>query len=121
MTQSGGLRRDGEVVPLNDSTPEYQAYVAWLAAGNGPQIVDEEPAYPRIEVTAWKLIQALDRVGLLSAIDAAASASSDPLVRMGWQRAPYFYSDSELVLKIAADMGIQREQIQTIFELATTF
>jgi hypothetical protein len=120
ITKSGVLKQEGVPIPLDDSTPEYQAYVNWLADGNGPTLVDDDPEYPRITVTAWQLIQALKQTNLLAAVDNAANSSSDILVRMGWQRAPYFYSDEVFVLEIANDMGVPRDTLQELFKLASS-
>jgi hypothetical protein len=120
VTTSGVLRLGDEIVPLDDSTPAYQAYAAWLAQGNGPQIVDDGPAHPSIYVTSWQLIQALDRNGMLETVDAAANASPDILVRMGWQRAPVFVSDDPLILSLCASLRIDDDSRQAVFELAVT-
>lgn len=120
MTRSGVLKLGDEVIPLDDSTPEYQAYAAWLAEGNGPQLVDAT-VYSSIQVTAWQLIQALSQVGLLQTVETAASGSNDVLIRMGWQRAPNFVSDDQFVINLASAVGVDRDGLQRLFELAMTF
>jgi hypothetical protein len=118
LTREGVLKLNSVVVPLDDSTPEYQAYVAWLAEGNGPQMIDDGPVYPSIRVTVWQLIQALSATGMLETVDAAASASSDAMVRLGWQRAPNFQSDDPLILAVCSTLGIDDASRQRVFELA---
>ena len=118
MTTSGVLRKGDEIIPLDDSTPAYQAYVAWLEEGNGPQSVEDSQVYPSVHVTSWQLIQALSQSGMLETVDAAANASPDVLVRMGWQRAPTFVSDDPLILSLCAALKIDDATRQSVFELA---
>lgn len=117
---TGTLRKDGVVIPNDDSTLEYQAYVAWLAQGNGPSMIHGEPAYPRIEVSAWQLVQALDRKGLLEKVDSIAESHPSPLVRIGWKKAPTFWSDQPLTLGLAPLIPLTRAEMQAVFELADT-
>lgn len=114
---SGTVRKDGaEVTP----GPEMDAYVEWLRAGNGPDVVAEAPTLPRIEVSAWKLIQALAEKGWLEMVESAVAASADPLVQYGWKRAPTYFSDQPLMLGLAAAIGKTREEVQQLFELAAS-
>lgn len=116
------LRCDGVVIPNDDSTPEYQEYVAWLRNGNGPQLVEgAEPVYPRIEVTAWQLVQALAARGWLQQVEDVVARSDDPLVRYGWQRAPEFFSDQPLTIGLAAELNKSRAELQALFELAASY
>lgn len=40
-TPGGTIRNDGVIVPQVSTDAAYIAYAAWLAAGNGPTVVDE--------------------------------------------------------------------------------
>ena len=121
LTTSGVLRIGDTVIPMDDSKPEYQAYVAWLQQGNGPTYIDDGPVYETITVTAWQLIQALSQLGLLDAVENAANSSPHLLVRLGWQRAPNFRSDDPLVQALGQSLNINRDDLQNLFVLAASF
>lgn len=118
---SGMVYADGIALPLDDSKPEVIAYVDWLKQGNGPTPF-EEPVdpYPRIEVTAWQLGQALAAFGWLNDVNAAAESHPNPMVKFGWTRAPTFFSDQPLTLGLAMMINKTRAQLQSLFELAST-
>lgn len=67
-TPSGKITRDGTInVPSDDTDPEYQLYQAWLAAGNGPDIVQDPPPPPPSGVSALQIMNAMSQMGLETA------------------------------------------------------
>lgn len=118
---SGVLRKDGVVVPQDDRTPEYQAYVAWLAQDNGPEVVaDAQPERPRIDVSAWQIRKALNERGLRQAVEDAVAASADIKTKDGWNHSPRFYSDNQQAMEMAAVLNKTPAEMYTIFQLAET-
>lgn len=112
---SGTICKDG------DAVADFSEYEAFLRAGGTPeQLQDERDPFPRIEVTAWQLIQALAEKGWLQDVEAAVAASNNPLVKYGWQRAPTFWSDHALSLALGAGIGKTRAEMHQLFELAKT-
>ncbi|HZV61634.1 MAG TPA: hypothetical protein VFF75_04400, partial [Methylophilaceae bacterium] len=96
---SGTVRKDGVIIPQDRDTPELAAYLDWLKAGNGPEVLqDAEPLYPRIEVSAWQIRKALNRTGLRDAVETEVAASNDLDLKDGWERAPTFWSDQPMTL-----------------------
>jgi len=119
LTTSGILKKGEQVIALDDSTPEYQAFLEWLREGNGPEIIDV-PVLPRIVVSPWQLRKALNRLGMRQAIEAAVSASDDIEVKDGWEFATQFESDNSLILAMRTAFGMSEEQMYAVFQLAET-
>lgn len=117
---SGTIYEDGVEVEQRDDNPALQRYLVWLRADGTPEVLRDARTYPSIKVNAWQLIQALSQKGLLETVDAAANASSDVLVRMGWQRAPIFLSNDPLILSLCAALSIGDDARQDVFELAAS-
>lgn len=118
---SGVIRKDGVVIPQDDRTPEYQAYVAWLMQDNGPAVVPDEGGYfPRIDVSAWQIRKALNELGLRDAVEDAVAASTDIKTKDGWNHSPRFYSDNEQAKTMAVVLNKTPAEMYAIFQLAET-
>ena len=115
---SGILRKDGIEIPQDDRFPEYREYVAWLAAGNGPALVQDPAPRPRIEVSARQIRKALNATGLRQAVEDAVAASDDIDVKDGYHYAPYFWSDDPLTLGLGAALGKTEADMYALFLLA---
>jgi hypothetical protein len=116
---SGTISNDGVVIPQDDRTPEYQAYAAWLAQGNGPeQMADATPALPRITVSAWQIRKALNKTDLRDAVEAAVAASGNLELQDGWRHSPEFYSDNPLTLGMGAALGKSSAEMYALFQFA---
>jgi hypothetical protein len=114
---SGTIRQNGEMI--EPGSPEFDAYVAFLQAEGTPEPLQDPPeVYPRIEVSAWQLVQALAEKGWLQQVEDAVAASTDLLVKYGWTRAPVFWSDHALSIGLGASIGKTRAELQGLFELA---
>lgn len=116
---SGTLRNDAAVIEQNSQNADYQAYVAWLAQGNGPEIMtDAEPELLRIDVSAWQIRKALNATGLRQQVEDAVAASTDIELQDGWAHAPRFYSDHPMTLQMGAALGKTTADMYALFQLA---
>lgn len=117
---SGTLRKDGVMIQLDDRTPEYIAYAAWLAEGNGPaQVEDEAPQRRRIDVSAWQIRKALNAMnGLRQQVEDVVAASDSQELKDGWHHSPRFYSDNEMALQMGAGLGKTPDEMYALFQLA---
>jgi hypothetical protein len=102
-----GCAQFPEQEQLADNDPQIAAYQQAIA--------DPVPA----QVTAGQLIRALDKLGLLAAVDAAV-ALADPLTQRLWARAPIFPRNDPLVLAVAQGLGKTPADIDNIFQLAAS-
>lgn len=120
-TPSGTLRKDGVVIESDDSKPAYREYVQWLTAGHGPtEIADQapEPTRQHITVTAWQLRKALISMGMHEQVKQAVAASGDDMVMTGWEYATEFESDHPMLLNMLPLLGMDEDQMYSLFELA---
>lgn len=114
---SGTIRLDGLVVPQDDSKPEYQAYAAWLALGNGPDVLaDESTARRVIQINAWQIRTALNMLGLRDSVEAAVAAG-DQTLKDGWNHSPTFSSNHPLTLGMGQALGQSEDAMYALFEL----
>lgn len=114
------LRKDGAEIRQDDRFPEYQEYVAWLKAGNGPIIVSDPAPRPRIEVSAFQIRKALNAEGLQDAVESWVAASADRNIKNGYYHSPTFWSDHEFALAAGAALGKSEEWMYNFFMLAKT-
>lgn len=117
---SGTLRKDGVVVPQNDSTPEFQEYLEFLRTGNGPIQVPDPAERPVISINAWQLRMALNRVGLRQAVEDAVAASTDQDIKDGYYHSPTFSSNEPHTLALGAQLGQDEAAMYALFELGST-
>ena len=92
---------------LPDDHPDVLAYL------NPP------PATPE-SVTAAQLIRALDQMGLLGAVEAAAAQAGGLTLKL-WNRAPNFHRDDPLIAGVAAAINKTSADVDELFILAATF
>lgn len=97
--------------------------VRWDGPGAKPTQEEVDAAIARLdvplEVTAGRMILALNELGLLEDVEAAI-ASVDGMTERLWSRAPTFLRDDPLVLGIAAALGKTEAELDDIFRLAAT-
>lgn len=126
LTTSGVLRFNGVEIPIDDRTAEYQAYVDWLRAGNGPELIDDYVAPRRvITINAWQLRRALNTTPhngstLRAAVEAAVAATDSQDIKDGYNFAPYFNSDEPLTIGLGAQLGLDESAVYALFELGET-
>ena len=70
-------------------------------------------------VSPFQASAALAQAGLLSSVEAAL-AQADERTRLAWSRATEFRRMSPLVLNMAASLGLTDEQLDALFERAST-
>lgn len=113
------LRRDDDgasyTIPLAGENADADAYRAWLAAGNAP---DVEPAPPRDippNVAMWQAKAALQHAGLLDAANAAIAATGNPVLSFFWQSATSIDRASSTLARIAATLNMTPAQVDDLF------
>lgn len=109
---AGILRKDGAEVANDD--PDYYA---WLEAGNGPAVINEEPIR-RIQVSAWQIRKALNATGLREQVEIAVADSGNIELLDGWSYATTFDSDNELALSIGGTLNKSIDDMYELFKLA---
>lgn len=87
------LRSDGATIPLDPANTDYQAYLAWVAAGNTPT-----PAPAPTAAQQWAAYQALARAALdrsdvtmarvteAVALGLNSSTGADVVAYVNWRR-----------------------------------
>lgn len=115
---SGTLRKHGIVFPQDAANATYQEYAAWVAADNGPEVLQDVVARPVIVVNAWQLRRALRMAGLRDAVETAVAMSADQDVRDGWYHSPTFSSDEPMTLNMGAALGQDENAMYALFQLA---
>lgn len=76
-------------------------------------------AEPMPLVSAAQLIRALDQMGLLVQVNAAATAAGGLTLAL-WNRAPFFARSDPLIAGIAAAIGKTPADVDGLFVLAAT-
>lgn len=73
------------------------------------------------KVTTYQAHAALYQAGLLDDIEAfMALATTDPLIKLAWQKVLHFERQSEMVLSIGALFGLSPVQLDDLFVFANT-
>lgn len=117
-TPSGTLRLDDVIIVQDDRLPEYQAYLTWLRADNGPtEIPDPVPEFPRITVSSYSLMLVASDAGLADSIEQVAM-TSDPRVRIGFRFANEWHSDCQAVQEVRSALGLSEQAAYDLFVTA---
>lgn len=111
---------DGAFIPENADNRDYQAFLAWQAAGNTPE---PAPPAPWPELTKLQLRLGLLSAGLTAAVvEAAIAKIADPDQR---ERAMIFWQDSTsytrthpLVAALGTALGLEADQIDALWRTA---
>lgn len=107
----------GAEFALDDRDPRWPEYVAWLASGGTPTIIE---APDPLIVTPLQARIALAHAGLLDAIETAVAAlpSTDP-TRLAWEYATQFDESSPTLISMCDALGITATQRRQMFVAAS--
>jgi hypothetical protein len=110
--------RDNACIPADPANTDYREYLEWVDAGNTPQAAD--PITPQIphSVTMRQARQQLFIDGLLSSVDPAIASLPSPqkeLAQIEWDKSQTVERDRPLVQQLGAALGLNDEQLDTLF------
>lgn len=109
---------DGAILSPDETNPDWQRYLAWLADGNTPD--PPAPAPPVAMVANASFKRALDASGLLADVRVAVTAAGGLTLEL-WYSAPAFERTDPMVAAIAAALKKTDAEVDAIFALAATF
>lgn len=110
-------------IPPEPVNSDYAAYLAWLAEGNIPDPYVPPPPPPVTVISRRQAYRALNQVGLLSQVDIAIEAQTEPertIAKIEWQTATEFNRDWPVLVGLAAALGLTESQVDDLFTLAAT-
>jgi len=115
---ANGYTVDGETfVPMADGNSDYQAILAWIAAGNTPE-PHQEPT-PVLVASAYQIRQALSQLGLRQAVETVIAAGDQEL-QDAWGHYTQFSRNHPKIEMMATALSLTAEQVDALFGLAVT-
>lgn len=116
LTQNSVIRSDNACIPFDPSNTDYQQYLAWIAEGNTPEPADPVPVQP-IYVSPRQIRQALTRVNLRTAVEAAVSGGDQDL-KDWWEFAVQVEENHPMVVAMASQLNVNEVDLHNLFVLA---
>lgn len=114
-------KEDNAIIPKDLSNRDYAEYVAWLNAGNEPELPPEAPVFVPQEVSRFQAIAALHVAGHLTAVEAyMADAGTDPIVKIAWKEAVIFKRTSPTVAALQAVLNLTGAELDALFVSAAS-
>ncbi len=117
MSHTNDVRRveDNAIIPADPGNRDWQAYQAWLAAGNTPAPL--APAVPVVppEVALWQVRAILSHSGLLDQANSVITALNDPAVTAYWDYGNVLDRASPTLAKLIVAMDLTSAQVDAMF------
>lgn len=110
---------DNAFIPADPANTDYQAYIAWVEAGNTAEPYVEPPAPIPTVVSPYQAREALRQAGLLSQVEAAIAAGNEA-DKIKWEYATEVKRDDALVSNMAAALNLSDADLDNLFTLANS-
>ena len=123
---SGVLQDNGLAIPADPLNTDWQAYQAWLAAGNAPAPAPVPPVVVPAEVPMWAMQAALQQAGKYDSINqtvaawATSSNAQQVAAYFAWTMGNYAGRGSAFIAAFAAQFGFAAADLDGLFNAANT-
>ncbi len=109
---------DSAFIPRDPANTDWQAYQAWLAAGNAPN--PAPPSAVQKSVTRLQGRLALNAAGLLTKVETAVAAADVP-TQIWYADAQNWDRNDPILAQLAAALGLTSDQVDALFVQAAEF
>jgi len=91
----------------------------WIAVGNTPEPADPLPP-PVYTCSPWQIRKALNAMSLRQAVEDAVAASTDQVLKDGWEYATEFRSNDPFVISVGTALGKNEQETAELIQYAST-